>query len=203
MFCYRTIMPRAPSQTADSIVNASMRHFWRQGYHATSMDELVSAIGVSRHAIYTSFGGKHELYRRGFAAYQSAVVSPALVRFEQPDAGVEAIGEFFEYQIATAEAAGLPGPGCLVANAATETAPHDPQIAREVAVHHARLKAAFARALGNEDSVLPQSEIEAIADFLVTSAQGLWSMSRTVSSAAPLRAHAATLLSLLKARLYP
>jgi TetR/AcrR family transcriptional regulator, transcriptional repressor for nem operon len=196
-------MPRPASLTADSLVDASMRHFWRHGYHATSMDELVEAIGASRHAIYASFGGKQELYRTGFAAYQRLVVSPAFAGVELPDAGLAAIGDFLEYQIALAEADGLPGPGCLVANAATETAPHDPQIAGEVAVHHARLKAGFARALGNEPNVLSQDEIEALADFLVASTQGLWSMSRAVTSAVPLRAHATTLLSLLKARLNP
>jgi TetR/AcrR family transcriptional regulator, transcriptional repressor for nem operon len=194
-------MPRPTSQTADSIVDASMGHFWRRGYHATSMDELVGAIGASRHAIYTSVGGKHEIYRRSFAAYQRLVVSPAFASVEQSGAGLDAIEDFFEYQIAAAEADGLPGPGCLVANATTETAPHDPNIGHEVAVHHARLKAGFTNALKSEGSLLSQSEIESLADFLVMSAQGLWSMSRIATSAAPLRAHVATLLSLLRARL--
>jgi TetR/AcrR family transcriptional regulator, transcriptional repressor for nem operon len=194
-------MPRPTSQTADSIVDASMRHFWRRGYYATSMDELVEAIGASRHAIYTNIGSKHEIYRRGFAAYQRLVVSPAFTSVEQPGAALDAIEYFFEHQIAAAEADGLPGPGCLVANAATETAPHDPNIAREVAAHHARLKAGFTNALKNEGSLLSQSEIESLADFVVTSVQGLWSMSRSITSAAPLRAYVATLLSLLRARL--
>jgi TetR/AcrR family transcriptional regulator, transcriptional repressor for nem operon len=196
-------MPRPRSQTTDSVIDASMRHFWQRGYHATSMDELVDAIGVSRHAIYTSVGGKRELYRLGFTAYQRLVVSPAFARVEQPIAGLNAIADFFEHQIAQAETAGLPGPGCLVANAATETAPHDAQIACEVAAHHARLKTGFIHALGNEPSLLSSTEIDALAEFLVTSAQGLWSMSRTVASATPLRAHAAILLSLLKTRLFP
>jgi TetR/AcrR family transcriptional regulator, transcriptional repressor for nem operon len=194
-------MPRPTSQTADSIVDASMRHFWRRGYYATSMDKLVEAIGASRHAIYNNVGSKHEIYRKGFSAYQRLVVSPAFASVEQSGAGLDAIEDFFEYQIAAAEADGLPGPGCLVANATTETAPHDPNIGREVAAHHARLKAGFTNALKNEESLLSQSEIVSLADFLVTSAQGLWSMSRTATSAAPLRAYAATLLLLLRARL--
>jgi TetR/AcrR family transcriptional regulator, transcriptional repressor for nem operon len=194
-------VPRLPAlQTAD-VVNAAMRHFWLHGYHATSMDELVEAIGVSRHAIYSGVGSKHELYRRGFAAYQILIVTPAFGCVEEPDAGLDAIGCFFETQIASAEYVGFPGPGCLVANAATETAPHDPLIAQEVASHNARLKAGFANALTNENSGLSLKEIGALADFLLVTAQGLWSMSRTVTSASPLRAHVSTTLSLLRARL--
>jgi TetR/AcrR family transcriptional regulator, transcriptional repressor for nem operon len=194
-------MPRTPAHSSDEIIYAAMLHFWQNGYHATSMDDLVTATGVNRHAIYSGIGGKSELYRRGFTAYRAAVVTPAFSAVEQVDAGLAAIGGYFEFQIARAEAAGLPASGCLVANATTETAPHDPQIADEVAAHNARLKAGFAHALANENCQLPRDELETLADFLVVSAQGLWSMSRTVISAAPLRAHVSTILSLLHTRL--
>ncbi len=159
------------------------------------------ATGANRQAIYSGVGGKSELYRAGFVAYQAAIVSPAFSVVEQSDAGLDAIGSFFERQIACAEAMGLPGPGCLVANAMTETAPHDPEIAAEVAAHHARLKAGFAHALANDAPTLPCADRLALADFLVVAAQGLWSMSRTLASASPLRAHVSTILSLLRARL--
>lgn len=186
----------------DDLVNAAMHHFWQHGYHATSMDALVEAIGVSRHAIYSDVGSKHELYRRGFAAYQILIVTPAFGCVEEPGAGLESIGRFFETQIAAAERKGFPGPGCLVANAATETAPHDSLIAQEVAAHHARLKAGFAHALTNENVNLPREEIYALANFLMIAAQGLWSMSRTVKRAMPLRIHVSTILSLLHTRLH-
>ena len=201
MFCYELFMPRTAALNSDEIVDAAMRHFWRNGYHAASMDTLVDAIGVSRHAIYTGVGSKNALYRRGFAAYQSAIVTPAFSAVEQPCASLATIARYFETQIAQAESAGLPGSGCLVSNATTETAPHDPSIAHEVAAHHQRLRAGFANALSNENSALTGDEICALADFLVITAQGLWSISRVVTSAKPLRAHVATTLSLIQTRL--
>ncbi len=203
MFCYLIDMPRISALNTDDIISAAMRHFWYHGYNATSIDQLVVATGANRHAIYTGVGSKLELYRRAFLAYQILVVTPAFANVEMPDAGLEAIGRFFEIQISQTEATGLPGPGCLVANAATESAPHNPQIAKEVAAHHARLRTGFASALANENEALSSKEIGELADFLVITAQGLWSMSRTVTSAAPLRAHASTILSLLRARLKP
>jgi TetR/AcrR family transcriptional repressor of nem operon len=201
MFCYLILMPRTAALSVDQITDFAMRHFWQHGYHATSMDALVETIGVSRHAIYTGIGSKSELYRRGFAAYQSAIVTPAFSAVERTGAGLADIAQYFETQIDLAEAVGLPGPGCLVANAMTETAPHDADIAAEVAKHNERLRSGFANALSNENGTPPNAEISALADFLVVTAQGLWSMSRTVTSAAPLRAHVATTLSLLIRRL--
>ena len=194
-------MPRTPSKTNDDIIAAAMNHFWQHGYNATSMDELVDSIGVSRHAIYANVGSKKELYRRGFLAYQNLIVSPAFSAVESADAGLNTISQYFETQISLAESMGLPGPGCLVANATTETAPHDSSIAKEVERHNRRLKDGFFKALSNEQSALPSKEIHALADFLVVTAQGLWSMSRTVTSAGPLRSHASTLMSLLRGRL--
>ncbi|MEO0983667.1 MAG: TetR/AcrR family transcriptional regulator [Pseudomonadota bacterium] len=180
-----------------------MRHFWSAGYAASSMDTLVKATGVSRHGIYSDVGGKRELYLLGFAAYQAETVTPAFARVEQEDASLADVADYFETQIALAESIGLPGPGCLVANAMTETAPHDPDVAARVALHNARLKAGFRNVLSNEAPTLDDTDRDALADFLVVSTQGLWSMSRVVSDAAPLRRHAATLLSLLETRLAP
>ncbi|MFM9973130.1 MAG: TetR/AcrR family transcriptional regulator [Beijerinckiaceae bacterium] len=196
-------MPRIAVLNADEIVATAMRHFWQHGYHATSMDALVESIGASRHAIYTGIGSKSELYRRGFAAYQSAIVSPAFSVVEKAGAGLAEVAQYFETQIAFAESAGLPGPGCLIANAMIETAPHDADIAAEVTKHNARLHSGFANALSNENGELDSDEVSALADFLVVTAQGLWSMSRMVTSAAPLRAHVATTLSLLRKRSDP
>ena len=195
-------MSRPRSFKTDDLIVTAMRHFWANGYHATSMDDLVRVTGISRHGIYSNIGGKEALYARGFAAYRTAIVDPALVALDGPDAGLEAIASYFETQISLAETVGLPGPGCFVANAETETAPHMPAIAVEVSEHHRRLKDGFARAIGNAaEDRLSREEVSALAAFVATTAQGLWSMSRNVSSAAPLRAHAQTLMSLIETRI--
>lgn len=193
-------MPRAPALSTDAIIEASMLHFWKHGYHATTIDDLVSVVGVNRHAIYKAVGGKRELYLRGFEVYQEMVVTPAFQVVEEGDANLDAVATFLETQIALAEAAGLPGLGCLVSNATTETAPHDNDIAAEVARHHARLKAGFSNVLQNVALHLGQDTIATIADFLLINAQGLWAMSRVVATAAPLRAHAKTMMSIVHER---
>lgn len=194
-------MPRPRAHTKDSLVHAAMIQFWHYGYGATSMNDLVKATGVSKHGIYSDVGGKLELYLLAFQTYQASIVSTAFEQVERDTSGLDDIAAYFEAQIALANEGGLPGPGCLVANAMTETAPHMPEVAAQVSQHNARLKAGFRGALSNAAKHLPDEELDCLADFLTTSAQGLWSMSRAVHSAASLRAHSTTLLDLITRRL--
>jgi TetR/AcrR family transcriptional regulator, transcriptional repressor for nem operon len=195
------VMPRQPSHTAESLAISAMHKFWYQGYEACSVDDLVMATGVSRHGIYASVGGKRDLFLRCFAAYQDEIVTPAVSALEANTANLGAIEAYFETQIALAERVGLPGPGCLVANAMTETAPHDTEVRLQVELHNERLRAGFRNALWQAADRLDLNELDQLAEFLATSAQGLWSMSRVVDTAAPLMRHAATLMSLIKARI--
>ena len=193
-------MPRTSNMTRDEVVAASMQQFWRDGYHATSMEKLVASTGINRQAIYTGFGGKRALYLQCFSAYHTSIVEPALKGLSSSTANFQDIEQYFETQIALAERTGLPGQGCLVANAATETAPHDDLAAEEVSLHMKRLTTGFYQALGNAAPDLPNEELEALAEFLASFAQGLWSLSRTVSDPSILRRQAKTAISLLKER---
>ena len=82
----------------------------------------------------------------------------------------------------------------------TETAPHDVGVEAQVTAHNARLTAGFANALSNAAPHISTEDVQALALFVTTSAQGLWSMSRIVSEAQPLRRLVQTLMDLLRAR---
>ncbi len=165
------------------------------------MDDLVRSTGVSRHGIYKDAGSKRDLYLAGFQTYQDTVVSPIFAGVEAVGADLADIEAYFEAQIALAEAIGLPGPGCHMANAMTETAPHDADVQAAVIAHNARLKTGFLNALEPQGQYLRSSEREAIADWLVIATQGFWSLSRVIDDGDILRAHVATLMSLLQAKL--
>lgn len=166
------------------------------------MDDLVKTTSVSRHGIYSDVGGKRELFLEGFEAYQGVVVTPALTAMEQATSGLRGIRIYFETQIALAESGGLPGPGCLVANAMTETAPHDEDVAAKVAAHNERLTSAFTAAIMKAAPYLPKHQCAALGGFLTLTAQGLWSMSRTVNQASILHDYVQTLMELLERRLH-
>jgi TetR/AcrR family transcriptional regulator, transcriptional repressor for nem operon len=173
---------------------AATRRFWFHGYEATSIQDLIEATGSNRAAIYAMFGGKKGLFLACIESYRALVVTPAFAPVEADDAGLAAISAFFETQIAAAEATGLPGPGCLIANSMTEIAPHDADVQALVDAHLDRLRKGFAAALAREFAT-PRGKALALGQFLAVGAQGLWSYSRSVADAKPLRAHARLLIS--------
>ncbi len=190
------IMPRSQSFTPDELKARALWQFWSFGYDATSMDDLVKATGVSRHGIYKEYGGKHALYLACFAHYQDTVVSPAFAQVEAQSSTLDNIRRYFEFQISTAENLGLPGPGCFVGNASTETSPHDTEVHKHVAHHNARLKAGFAHALVG--SAGKPASFDALAEVILVFATGLWAASRTTDSASRLQQSVAEFLKLIE-----
>ena len=176
-------MPRPRSHSVKELKLNAMKHFWKFGFHASSMSDLVDATNVSRHGIYSEFGGKHQLFLACLELYEEEVVTPAFARVESADAGLAEIADYFEFQINRAEQSGLPGPGCLVANTLTELAPHDPDIQKAARAHNRRLKKGFSNAISNVSrGSLSKAEVGELGSFLVISAQGLWSLSRAFAT---------------------
>ncbi|MEP1422414.1 MAG: helix-turn-helix domain-containing protein [Erythrobacter sp.] len=188
-------MPRPRTSPKDEVLRGAMHAFWQNGFEATSMADLVAATGSTRQSIYGDFGNKDGLYRACFALYREEVVQTAVAPLTHEDAGLDGIAGYFETQIARAEAIGLPGPGCLVGNAMTETAPCDKDINALVCQHNDLLAQCFAEALPKR---LPPAKREELSQFLVVAAQGLWAISRVTSCADTLRARAKTILQMIR-----
>jgi TetR/AcrR family transcriptional regulator, transcriptional repressor for nem operon len=194
---------RPKTYALDNLVQSALRQFWTYGYNATSVDDLVRVTGVSRHGIYSEFGGKRGLFIACLAGYRASVVDPAFCLVEQPGARLAEVAQYFEYQIARAEQAGLPGPGCLFANTATELASHDEDIMRLVLEHQKRLQSGFAAALATPAPMAKaargkrHAQVHAYATALLAFTNGLWALSRTVDSATPLRTAVQAFLQLI------
>lgn len=185
------------SFTANQLADRALQHFWTHGFHASSMDDLVKATGVSRHGIYATFGGKKAMFLACFDRYLQAVVTPAFEVVEAPNADLKSVAKYFEIQISRAEAAGLPGPGCFVANSATEVAPGDPDVMLQVKRHNDRLKRGFAGALTASMPCLDKDKLSDLAEVMVIFTNGLWTLSRAVNNADMLRRAVRNFLYLL------
>src|ERR1700738_4867717 len=74
---YRSMPPRPRSEGKRTrIVDAAMRHFAEQGYHAARVGDIAAELGIAKGSIFQHFGSKEALFlevykkaTRSFAAY--------------------------------------------------------------------------------------------------------------------------------------
>lgn len=67
-------MSGKPRFDEESVLNAAMDVLWRHGYAASSMDQLTTAMGLSRSSLYKRFGDKEGLFREVLSTYTERVV---------------------------------------------------------------------------------------------------------------------------------
>jgi TetR/AcrR family transcriptional repressor of nem operon len=149
--------------------------FWRQGYEATSVQDLVDELGVSRSSLYATFGDKDRLFQAALRHYCRTEAGPRHALLHRDGPVLDAVRELLE-GIAAAPAAHPDRRGCLVVNAGMERVPADPATAEAVRGQLARFEAALLAALerGRDRGELdPEQDPRALARFLVTVVQGM------------------------------
>ncbi|MEV5345365.1 TetR/AcrR family transcriptional regulator [Streptomyces achromogenes] len=125
-------MGRTKEFDPDAALQSALELFWRRGYEATSMADLVEHLGIGKASLYATFGSKHELYLRALDRYGQAQ-KPVLVReLSAPGPVLPAVRGLIRRFAAEATAAATREQGCLVTNTAVELAPHDREAARRV-----------------------------------------------------------------------
>ncbi|MEE4211970.1 MAG: TetR/AcrR family transcriptional regulator [Parvularcula sp.] len=179
--------------------------FWTRGYHATSIDDLVNATGVARSGIYSEFGGKEEAFIKCLAHYREGVANPAISILHRTEDGFDAIREYFDHFIEMHRQHGMPGPGCFIANAVTEVAPHSDAASEVSSAHLNELTRGFAtalhRAAAQAGSALRPQDLDSLARFLSIASQGLWSYARVIDDLAEVEQVAREYQALVRARL--
>ena len=69
---YRTQVPPRPRSEAKRarIIDAAMRHFAEQGYHAARVGDIAAQLGIAKGSVFQHFGSKDGLF---FEVYEKAV----------------------------------------------------------------------------------------------------------------------------------
>lgn len=122
-------MPRSKQFEPEQALSSAMSAFWRHGYDATSMEDLMDCMGIGRASIYNAFGNKRALFLAALEHYVSN--GGALQGVRLPDSPRLAIVTAFRTIVERA-VTGESCDGCLVVNTALELAPHDDEIAQIV-----------------------------------------------------------------------
>ena len=79
-------MARPREFNADDALNGAMEIFWRQGYKATNLPDLLSAMGLTRGSFYKAFHDKRAVYLDVLDLYDESVVQGAVDMLSTPPA---------------------------------------------------------------------------------------------------------------------
>ena len=87
--------PRA--YNPDRVIEGALRVFWRKGFSATSLDDLVDATGVNRPSLYAGFGDKEKIYLTvldRFRDMMTAKLQDALISRGKNDTVADAVNRY-------------------------------------------------------------------------------------------------------------
>ncbi|MFE9859751.1 TetR/AcrR family transcriptional regulator [Streptomyces sp. NPDC005780] len=193
-------MARTKEFDPDAALQSALELFWRRGYEATSVADLVEHLGIGRASIYATFGGKNELYLKAMDRYAEMRDPLLLAELSQPGPALPAVRAVVRRF--AAEAASPKGRlnGCFVTNTAAELAPHDPAAARRVEISWERLEAPLHSALvrAQAQSELPgDRDPRALARMLLVLLQGIRVVGKASDDPARVRDAAEQALTLL------
>ena len=166
-------MARHKEFEREEVLDKAMDLFWRQGYEATSIQDLVSYMGINRGSIYDTFGDKHQLFLAALERYLDNV-SQKLQKLENSPTGIAAIREFF-LELLESRTGEKGTQGCMITNSTVELILDDPHTASRIQSQLARMEKAFYQALTRaqaQGEIRPQHNLHALARFLVSSAHG-------------------------------
>jgi TetR/AcrR family transcriptional repressor of nem operon len=166
---------------ADVAIHRAMNAFWSNGYHGTSLSDLLSATRLSKGSLYAAFGDKRGLFLRALDRY----IEDALLRVDEelgPGANaVDGLRKFLNgYAARNSGASGRRG--CLVVATAMELAAQDSDVEKRIErffrAVETRLKEAIQRGKA-EGSVAASVEPALTARIMLSMVEGLRVIAKT------------------------
>ncbi len=167
-------MARPKQFDQDQALQKAIHLFSRQGFAATSTEDLMRIMGIGRQSMYDTFGDKRELFLRALKIYVTKSVRSICTELEKPGSALSAVGSalvtFAEREdLSSAE-------GCMGLNAIAEFGQRDREVTR-ITVEAARrlrqaLTLAFKRAI-DQGELAPNADVDNMADFFEMTLAGI------------------------------
>ena len=156
-------------------VRDAMNVFWTRGYHATSMTDLISGVGLSRGSLYKAFGDKKTLFLRALNCYAEAGLDELAEVLAAPGSIKEALRAALTIYVPLS-AGELGQRGCMVMATAAEMLPHDPEVGACVRDTFRRIQALLVDAIRRgqaKGEMTSDQDASDVARFLVCQIEGM------------------------------
>lgn len=142
-------MARPRKIEKDDALEAAMQAFWRKGYEATSMQDLMDATGLKKGSLYQTFGDKKQLFMDALQRYADQVYFQFKDYFRDAPDSKTAVRHFLTKELVDFALQETTPKGCFVTNSSVELAPHDDEVRALVQRQNTRMEALFASAIAD------------------------------------------------------
>jgi TetR/AcrR family transcriptional repressor of nem operon len=167
-------MARTKEYDKNQVLKDAMMLFWAQGYTATSIQQLLDAMDISRSSMYTEFGNKRDLFKEVLALYNrwSKKLIDTISGANNP---ADAVREFYETGFVQQPDKML-FRGCLLVNTILELRDVDDELSSIATKYFGELEKAFARCFqkcASNGTLQQGQDPEVLASFFMTVIKGM------------------------------
>lgn len=169
-------MPRCRQFDIDEALDQALDTFWLTGYAATSMSDLLAAMGLSKSSFYECFGSKREVLLAALNRYSARELAETRAHFAASGPVAPLLVAWLGHSIDPQTHRPGERCGCLIVNIAVELAPHDVDIETGVRKHIDALATLLAEVVArgqHEGSITATLDPAHTADALLNLIAGL------------------------------
>ncbi len=176
-------MARTKDFDENEVLTRAMELFWSRGYNATSMEDLVVGLGISRSSLYDTYTDKHSLFIKALEYYQQMGLMKIREIVNNPGSSKETVKKMIE-QSTIGISDGRKRIGCFVVNAEVEVAPHDKKVSNLVCSHDQQIEEIFYQVIQKgkkSGEIKNKQDARALARFIYNAVKGMQVTAKTIS----------------------
>lgn len=168
-------MARTKGFNEEEVLDKAVQLFWTKGYNATSANDLVKELGLSRSSLYDTYGDKRTLFINSLKRYRETVVAEMLNMIDNSTNIKQTFKDIFRLIIEQDIEAKIPK-GCFVVNSAIELSSNDNEIAEIVKLNQYEFERTLEKAIlkgQKEGSISNTQNATYLAKFYYNSIVGI------------------------------
>ncbi len=166
---YKIARPKAFDREKAQLL--ALRLFWRKGYAATSIEDIVEALHLSRSSLYDTFGDKRTLFLNALRLYSKSVLSRVERTLQEAPSALAGIRTIFD-EMTTGVGTESGTMGCFMVNSVAELVPYDPDVSEIAAAYTNNFQRLLIESLSQGAPSTKQSP-EQLAAYVFNVIQGM------------------------------
>lgn len=170
---------RPKSFNDNDVLERAMNVFWKSGYDATSLDDLLVAMAIPRQSLYRTFGDKHTLFLKSLMLYGERIGNTISLIQASEGSAPDKIDALFRVW---SEGVKSPaGDGCMMQNTSGQSVMKDKEVIDILMTHQQLMTSALQTLITQgklEKSIKDSTDAVAVTRTIISAINGLFGLSR-------------------------